>query len=244
MCKKNCHQRVVTLFMMILMFALGVSGYNLFHPLIDNKQLLKTAYQLPNYMIPESITFSQTKFLMGDNNGDLYSRPQHEVMVGSSSKFSLNLVTNRQYLEFVRQANYTAPANWVLNQPIQEQLDQPVTYVSWNDATAYCNWLTKQTGKLYRLPKEIEWEYAAHNRNSMGLSDFGKNYMEWTESEFSLYPGSRQPMPKVDQPILIIRGANNHDPDEITAKELYTYRNWETPGYTQATLSFRIVCDN
>jgi serine/threonine-protein kinase len=225
------------------MFALGVSGYNLFHPLIDNKQVSKTAYQLPNYMIPDSITFSKTRFLMGNDTGDLYSIPQHEAVV-DSSKFSFTLVTNRQYLEFVRQANHIAPANWASNQPLTAQLDQPVTYVSWNDANAYCNWLTQQTGKLYRLPQEIEWEYAAHNRNNIGLSNLGKDYMEWTNSEFSLYPNSKAPMPMFNQPMFIIRGANNHDPSEITTKELYTYRNWESPGYTQSTLGFRIVCDN
>lgn len=39
--------------------------------------------------------------------------------------------------------------------------DLPVTNVSWNDARKYVVWLTRQTGRTYRLPTEIEWLYAA-----------------------------------------------------------------------------------
>ena len=38
--------------------------------------------------------------------------------------------------------------------------EHPVVNVSWNDAVAFCEWLSKHEGKSYRLPSEAEWEYA------------------------------------------------------------------------------------
>jgi len=45
--------------------------------------------------------------------------------------------------------------------------------VSWNDVKEYTDWLTRKTGKQYRLPSESEWEYAA--RGAQQKVDIGKN---------------------------------------------------------------------
>jgi formylglycine-generating enzyme required for sulfatase activity len=50
-------------------------------------------------------------------------------------------------------------SNW-RNLFFQQSDDDPVCVISWNDAVAFCRWLSKKEGNTYRLPTEAEWEYA------------------------------------------------------------------------------------
>jgi formylglycine-generating enzyme required for sulfatase activity len=57
--------------------------------------------------------------------------------------------------------------------------NHPVIHVSWNDAVAFCKWLSKETGRSFRLPTEAEWEYAARGGNkSQGYKYSGSNTMD------------------------------------------------------------------
>jgi formylglycine-generating enzyme required for sulfatase activity len=51
--------------------------------------------------------------------------------------------------------------------------DRPVILVSWEEAKGYVRWLTRMTGKDYRLLTESEWEYAARggNQSRYGFGD-------------------------------------------------------------------------
>ena len=66
--------------------------------------------------------------------------------------------------------------------------NHPVVNVSWNDAMAYCKWLSEKKGKHYRLPSEAEWEYAARGGNQSKKYKYsGSNNIEdvaWCEEKF------------------------------------------------------------
>jgi formylglycine-generating enzyme required for sulfatase activity len=65
-------------------------------------------------------------------------------------------VTNAAYYEFVQETNYRRPDHWPLDGRYPSALARhPVVFVSWEDATAFTNWLGAS------LPSEAEWEKAA-----------------------------------------------------------------------------------
>lgn len=101
-------------------------------------------------------------FQMGDSTGDGQAdeKPVHQVCV---SGFSIGKyeVTNAQYRRFKPSHNSGDYNGKSLNGD-----NQPVVNVSWNDAVEYAQWLSRQSGKAYRLPIEAEWEYAARGGSS------------------------------------------------------------------------------
>lgn len=71
-------------------------------------------------------------------------------------------VTNEEYAKFVQATGRKAPSNWTNGTYPSGKAKYPVTNVSYNDAVAYCNWLSKNDSSVtYRLPTEKEWEQAA-----------------------------------------------------------------------------------
>jgi formylglycine-generating enzyme required for sulfatase activity len=103
---------------------------------------------------------------------------ERQRVVTVSKQFALGRfeVTRAQFDAFVKEAGYRADVgcfvwsgkqwafdrtkNWV-EPGFKQGPDEPVVCVSHKDAEAYAAWLSKKAGKKYRLPTEIEWEYAA-----------------------------------------------------------------------------------
>ncbi len=97
-------------------------------------------------------------FLMGFDEGRDDERPAHRVWV---DKFELAAfqTMNAEYARFLKATGYAPPLLW--DDPNFDDPQQPVAAVSWFDAVAYCDWLSRATGKRFRLPTEAEWERAA-----------------------------------------------------------------------------------
>ena len=69
-------------------------------------------------------------------------------------------VTNL-YHRFVRDADHSPPSLWVEGKVPLSLEDHPVVNVTWDDAVAYCDWMSSVSGTKYRLPTEVEWELTA-----------------------------------------------------------------------------------
>ena len=125
-------------------------------------------------------------FVMGACDGDLEAQPDELPCrtITFTKPFQMGVYEVRvaQFVEFVEAQGYKTQAessglggwkastasSWGSQNPNLNwsspgyplAADLPVTMVSYEDALAFCAWLSKRDGKNYRLPTEAEWEYA------------------------------------------------------------------------------------
>ncbi len=134
---------------------------------------------------PEMVFINGGTFQMGSNDGDSGEQPVHRVTV-SDFYIGKYEVTNEEYCYFlndygsdkVKSGAYSGESminfsgSWKAekcriiqrgaNYSVESGYSKyPVIYVTWYGANEYCQWLSRKTGKTYRLPTEAEWEYAA-----------------------------------------------------------------------------------
>jgi sialidase-1 len=98
-------------------------------------------------------------FLMGQgaNEQDAYPNketPQHRVTLSHGFWIGRYEVTKEQW----RAVMGTAP--WSGHKYVNDDMKSPAVCITWNDAQAFVERLTSDTGKTFRLPTEAEWEYA------------------------------------------------------------------------------------
>ena len=102
------------------------------------------------------------EYMMGSPNGEAGSDrdegPRHEVRIGKKFAVGKYEVTFEEWDACVADGGCHGyrpdDRGWGRGR-------RPVVNVSWDDAKAYVRWLTRKTGKEYRLLSEAEWEYAA-----------------------------------------------------------------------------------
>ncbi|MGL4380187.1 MAG: SUMF1/EgtB/PvdO family nonheme iron enzyme [Vibrio sp.] len=156
---------------------------------------------------PEVITLLPGQYLLGENAAQQYH-------LDHAFALSATPVTVAQFESFIHQTQYQtdaelknlciavnqsevtpiADSNW-RTPGFQQNQDAPVVCVSQNDAKAYANWLSKQSGFTYRLPSEEEWEIAARagsktdywwgNQFGAGKANTGWAGTTWSNSSTS-----------------------------------------------------------
>ncbi|MEZ7279085.1 SUMF1/EgtB/PvdO family nonheme iron enzyme [Pseudoalteromonas sp. 68 DY56-GL68] len=151
------------------------------------------------------------KFKMGDINGSglANERPVEEKTIANSFAMQSKEVSVGEYEQFVANTGYKTEAeknrgcayylngepvweatlNW-RNPGFDQDSDFPAVCLTYNDAKAYADWLSGQTGQLFRLPNEVEWEYAARAGKETEYpwgNEIGKNLANcgWCGSEWS-----------------------------------------------------------
>lgn len=120
---------------------------------------------LPDSILPGD-RYSTLSYL---KQGDADELPVHSVLIGSGFEISATEVTADAFRLFDPAYRPTVGSVYA-------------TGVSWHDAVEYCRWLSRMTGKTYRLPTEAEWEYVTllqEKNPALGVRNLKSGPAEW-----------------------------------------------------------------
>lgn len=140
-------------------------------------------------------------------------------------------ITNLQYARFIAATDRYVPTSvsarsmpfgWdeSLRLPPSGRENQPVVLVSWDDAQAFCSWLSAKTGRRFRLPREEEWEYCAKG-NTRYLYPWG---VDWDAGKANTMEGDAEDLVAVG---LYPEGASPFGVEECVGQVWeWTTSNW------------------
>lgn len=124
---------------------------------------------------PEMVDVPAGTFTMGNDISPLWDqRPAHRVVFTQPFRISVTEITLEEYRRF--------RPEWALS-----SLDGFVWGVSWHDAVEYCAWLSRETGGLFRLPTEAEWEYVCRSAAEWGVHNMTNEVREWCADWYGDY---------------------------------------------------------
>jgi formylglycine-generating enzyme required for sulfatase activity len=106
---------------------------------------------------PQLVLIPAGAFIMGSTEMFPFEGPVHQVVIRKPFYIGQREVTFEEWDACVADGgcDYSPSHRGV------DSGSLPVTNLDWEDTQRYLDWLTKKTGKTYRLPSESEWEYAA-----------------------------------------------------------------------------------
>jgi formylglycine-generating enzyme required for sulfatase activity len=129
---------------------------------------------------PEMVVVPEGEYMMGSPDDELERSstegPQHRVKISQRLAVGKLKVTRDEFEKFINETGYSPgdkcftlednkPEDRVgrsfRNPGFEQDGRHPIVCINWDDAKAYVAWLSKKTGKLYRLLSESEWEYVA-----------------------------------------------------------------------------------
>lgn len=127
---------------------------------------------------PQLALIPAGEFDMG-SNASATEQPIRRVRVSEPFAISVHEISQAEYRLYCADTGQACA-----EQPWSGE-DYPVVNVSWQDARAYVEWLSRATGFRYRLPSEAQWEYAARAGQS-GLVPGGGDTLSPTDAHYSM----------------------------------------------------------
>ena len=115
--------------------------------------------KMPLMLIPAG------EFVLGGSPRYADETPRGKATIGRPFWMGKVEVTNEQYQRFdpAHQSGVESMLwlKWSWEDYVNlNQLRQPVCRVSWDEANAFCSWLSQKTGRRFSLPSEVQWEWA------------------------------------------------------------------------------------